>query len=47
MNNTEKILIKENIFPKKEVIDNLKSFARSYKIEFSKSLNKKIDWMIN
>tara|TARA_B100000900_G_C20000491_1_gene481550 strand:+ start:157 stop:300 length:144 start_codon:yes stop_codon:yes gene_type:complete len=47
MNSTKNFLTKENIQPKKEIIENLKSFARSYKTEFSKSLNKNIGYITN
>lgn len=47
MNNTEKILITDKIYLKKEVLENLKSFARSYKIGFSKSLNRNVEWVVN
>jgi hypothetical protein len=47
MNNTEKTLITEKIYPKKEVLENLKSFARSYKMGFSKTLNRNVEWVVN
>jgi len=47
MSNTKKILPLQKQTPSKEVINNLKSFARSYNHKFSKKLNFSISWVTN
>jgi hypothetical protein len=47
MNNTKKSLKNQKSKPKIEVLNSLKSLARSYQIDFSHDLNSHLEWVLN
>lgn len=47
MNNTKKIIESGKLNPKSHVVQSLKSFARSYQLDFSKNLKEAVEWNLN
>jgi hypothetical protein len=47
MNNTKKTFKTDNSKPEIEIIESLKSLARSYQTNFSHDLNSHVEWVLN